>query len=157
MSITTSTIIEDLAQVDGRRHVRERHVDHLGGQHFVSYIADSGDNATTAMNTRVSNIEAELKQSEINANLAKALNGETDTFIFQHSTANENLAALRELFKASTKWELITLAHVLHHQNLSNAQIRGLFGVSAGQEQTVKNKLAANDTRYHDILAEEGI
>lgn len=158
MPITASIIVEDRAQADGRRWVRERHTDHVGGQHFVSYLAEPESNATATMTARVASIEAQLKQAEINANLAKALNGETNTFTFQHSTANENLAALRELFRNSTKWELVTLAHVLHHQGLTNNQIDNLFGTSnAAGRQAVRDKFAANDTRYHDILAEQSV
>jgi len=157
MSISNSTIVEDRVQVDGRRHVRERHTDHLAATHDVPYMAEAGANATTTMNNRVASIEAQLKQNEIDANLAKALNGETGTFTFQHSTAGENLTALCDMYKLLTKWELITVAHVLHHQNLTNQQITNNFGFSGAAIQTFLNKLATNDTRYHDILAEQSI
>lgn len=155
MPIVSSIIVEDRAQADGRRHVRERHTDHVGGTHDAVYLAESGADAEAVMAARVANIEAQLKTNEINANLAKALNGETDTFTFQHSTGNENLIALRALFKDSTRWELVTLAHVLHHQNLTNNQLDTLFGTTNNTQRTaVRNKLSLNDTRYHDILAE---
>jgi uncharacterized protein YciI len=158
MAITSSQILEDRAQVDGRRHVRERHTDHLTRQHDVTYMAAAGADVNATMTARVATIEAQLKQNEIDANLAKALNGETDTFTFQHSTGNENLIALRALFKSSTKWELVTLAHVLHHQNLTNNQLDTLFGTTNATERTaVRNKLSTNDTRYHDILAEQSV
>lgn len=73
MAIISSQIVFDLAQADGRRHVRERHTDGLGVTHDVDYMADAGTNATTEMNNRVANIDAQLKAAEIDRNLAEAM------------------------------------------------------------------------------------
>ena len=71
MAIVSSTIIEDARQRDGRRHVCERHVDHLGGVRDVRYMAESGADATAILPTRAAQIEAELAAEETAQNLAE--------------------------------------------------------------------------------------
>src|SRR3990167_5429163 len=117
--ITSSTIIEDSIQADGRRFIRERHTDHLGVFHEISYLAESTANAETAMTARVTQIVEQLKQAEINANMSKSLNAEL-VFTFNHSTVAENRTALRGLFKTATKWELLTLGWVINALALSD-------------------------------------
>lgn len=157
MPITSSQIVEDRAQADGRRSVRERHTDDLGETFHVSYLAEAGANVSAIMSGRVAVLEGLLKEAEIARNVSRALDGFTNGFTFRWSTANENLAAMRELYRTATKWELLTLAHVLHHQNLSNAQIDGLFGTSNNTQRTaVRDKLAALDAKYHDVLDDAG-
>lgn len=153
MAISSSIIIEDSAQPDGRRWIRERHTDHLGATHDVVYMAESATNASEVMSNRVASILSQLKQAEINANMAKALNGEL-TFIFNHSTVAENRTVLRELFMVSTKWELTTLAWVIHELSLSDTQLKNLFGVNDAQLPALKTKLLNQHDRYEDILAE---
>lgn len=156
MSIVASILLEDRAQADGRRAITERHQDHLGLWHFVRYIAENAADASAAMLARVTGLEERLKQAEIDRNVARALDGFTNGFSFAWSTANDNLAALREIYRTATRWELLTLAHVLHHQSLSDAQIRGLFGVAQNQVSAVRSKLAALDAKYHDVLDDVG-
>ena len=73
MPIATSQIIEDHAQADGRRHVRERHTDQLGGVHEVAYMAEVGANTSTIMAARVASLDAQLQSSELAANVSEAL------------------------------------------------------------------------------------
>jgi hypothetical protein len=71
-----STIIEDRPQTDGRRAVRERHVDDFGVEHFVVYMAESGADVEAILPSRAAQIEADLAAAEIAANLAEAEGGE---------------------------------------------------------------------------------
>lgn len=157
MPIVTSVIVENTLQPDGRRSVRERHVDSVGAEQFCSYLGPAGVDAAAVMAARVSLLNAALKSHEINANLAKALAGETDAFTFAHSSVDENLAALRELYRVATRWEVVILGHALHHQNLSNARVDTLFGTSNAAGRTaVRDRLLALDTKYHDVLTQAG-
>jgi hypothetical protein len=153
--IATSTIVEDSTQRDGRRWIRERHTDHTGAMHDVVYLAESGENATTVMTARVDQILDQLRNAEIAANIAKALNGEL-VFSTNHSTGNQNLAALRETFKTATKWELLTLGYVIHTTRLSDNQLKNLFTVNDAQLPALKTKLSNLATRYTEALAEVG-
>ena len=153
--ITSSTIIEDSIQADGRRFIRERHTDHLGVFHEISYLAESTANAETAMTARVTQIVEQLKQAEINANMSKALNAEL-VFTFNHSTVAENRTALRELFKTATKWELLTLGWVINELALSDNQLKALFSVNDAQLPALKTKLSDMSQKYEAALAVEG-
>lgn len=157
-SITSSTIIEDHAQADGRRRVAELHADDQGETHRVTYLAAAGADVQATANARQTTILAQLRDNEIAANIAKALNGET-TFTFRYSTVNENLVALREAFRSATRWELLTLAWVIDGQNLSDNQLRTLFGVTSPQLPALKTKLANLATKYDEgqaLIAQGG-
>lgn len=73
MSIVNSEILEDRAQVDGRRHVRERHTDHLGQTYEVSYMAEAGADVAATMAARVPILEAQLAELELAANESEVL------------------------------------------------------------------------------------
>lgn len=155
MSIVSSVIVSDRPQTDGRRFIRERHTDHLGDTHDAAYLAEVDTDEDAVMAVRAAKIEAYLREAEINTNLAKALNGET-VFTTQHSTVNQNLVALRELFRTSTKWELLTLAWVVNEVGLTDNQLKNLFSVNDAQLPTLKTKLASLAAKYEDTLDEVG-
>lgn len=73
-SISSSTIIEDAVQVDGRRHVRERHVDNMGMPHDVFYIAEAEADVSAMLPIRAAQIVEQLEAAELAANEAEALN-----------------------------------------------------------------------------------
>jgi hypothetical protein len=73
MAIVQSRLVEDRAQVDGRRQVWEQHVDQLGVAHDVFYMAEKGDDAVATMQARVPLVEAQLAAEELAANLAEVL------------------------------------------------------------------------------------
>lgn len=56
MPVVSSQIVEDRPQIDGRRSVRERHVDHIGREIFISYLAAQSANAAQIMADRVAQL-----------------------------------------------------------------------------------------------------
>jgi len=68
MTIISSEVIEDVKQAHNQRYVREKHIDHLGGEHFYFYAASMGADVNVIMLNRVSQVEATLISNEI-ANL----------------------------------------------------------------------------------------
>ncbi len=74
--ITQSSIIEDSIQIDGRRQIRERHVDHLGQPYDYSWMAEAGQDVEAVLPARAAQIEADLAAAEIAANLAEIEGGE---------------------------------------------------------------------------------
>lgn len=156
MSITASIILTDSPMPDGRRFITERHTDHLGVFHFRTYICLQQDTPSNNLPVSATNIAQVLRSAEIEANMVKALNGETDTFIFQHSTVAQNRSRLRELFKTATKFELITLGYVLHTMDLSDNQLKLIFEINDAQLPALKAKLADCAQKYQDILTVVG-
>lgn len=60
-----SSIIEDRVQVDGRRHVLERHVDRHGKQYDFGYMAESDTNVQAVLAARAVALQDQLtRQSE---------------------------------------------------------------------------------------------
>lgn len=64
MPIVSSQIVLDHQQVDGRRHVQERHIDHRGVVNNVFYLAEPGADANTALNARVPVLTQQLRERE---------------------------------------------------------------------------------------------
>lgn len=60
MSIVTSTIVEDRIQIDGRRSIIERHVDDLGVEHLVFYLAESKEDVEAMLPIRAAQIDQQL-------------------------------------------------------------------------------------------------
>ena len=70
--IVSSTIVSDSPQSDGRRYVRERHVEADGTRHDVTWMAEVGQEADAFLAIRAAQIEAQLIENEIAENLAEA-------------------------------------------------------------------------------------
>lgn len=62
--IVSSKIIADQPQADGRRYITERHVDDLGAEMFVTYLAEKGADATAILPERAANIEAAIEEEK---------------------------------------------------------------------------------------------
>ncbi len=71
MSIETSEIVEDSIQIDGRRHIREVHTDHVGVEHHYVWMAEAGQDVDIVMSNRASRLPDHLAQQEIEANMAE--------------------------------------------------------------------------------------
>ena len=74
MAIVSSRIAEDSRQIDGRRWVREQHIDQMGVVHEIVYMAEAGQVVDLAASA--ARIEAQLTEAEIAANEAEVLGGE---------------------------------------------------------------------------------
>lgn len=66
MAITSSQIIEDRVQIDGRRHVTEEHITDGGKVLHVFYLAESGEDELVVMAARVKSLEDQV-QAEVDA------------------------------------------------------------------------------------------
>lgn len=156
MSIVNSTIIEDRVQADGRRCVRERHVDHLGRAHDATYKAASGANVAAAMAARVVKIDAMLVERELNENEARALDGPFVGPTLQFCTAAQIRTRIRELYRTATAYGLCRLAWYIQRLSLTDNQLKTVFGVNDAQLPALKVKLAALEAKYIDVLDEAG-
>ena len=74
MPIVSSRIAEDSRQIDGRRWVREQHIDQMGVVHEIVYMAEAGQVVDLAASA--ARIEAQLTEAEIAANEAEVLGAE---------------------------------------------------------------------------------
>lgn len=98
MPIVSSKIVEDSPQKDGRRAVRELHVDSLGREQFVSYLAEKAAKLADMLPIRAAQIDEQLKAAEI----AKAVEhaeavGGFEGFEFEDCTPTDAKLAIAEM------------------------------------------------------------
>lgn len=75
MPITSSEIIEDSEQADGRRRITEKHTAATGKEYLVSYLAESTTDESAVMAARVSGINQSLKDTEVAKYINRIENG----------------------------------------------------------------------------------
>jgi len=75
MPITSSEIIEDSEQADGRRWVTEEHTAGTGKLYKVTYLAEATTNIVAVMNARVPGIDQSLIDTEISRYLSRIEQG----------------------------------------------------------------------------------
>lgn len=154
MPIVASVVIEDSPQVDGRRAIRERHTDHLGGLYFVDYVALAGVNATLILPTRAAQLELDLASAEVTLNVNRAYDQVAPTFI--HSTVASFRAALRTRFQTIAGWDAARLGKYIVGLGLSDGQYTTIFGVSGASLTALKNKLTALASNFDTTTAQVG-
>lgn len=154
MAIISSAIVEDMVQRDLRRAVRERHTDHLGGVHEVSYLAEAGANAALAMAARVATIEAQLSAAELAKDIALILQGDYSNVTAQHVTIAEVRSALRALYQTGTGEQIGRVAGFL--LTLTNNQLANLFNIAAGQVSALRTRLQAKADALTAVLTAVG-
>lgn len=157
MAITSSTIIEDRAQIDGRRWITERHVDSQGQSYFVVYMADAGLDAQAEMANRVAAFAARLKQNEIDREIAKALlDGPAVMPTLNWNTNTEFGLALRAFYKLAVQRDACRIGWWVTQFNLTDNQLQTFFGLTAGQVTAARNLLTSLSSQYTSLLAAAG-
>lgn len=154
MPIVASNIVEDRKQTDGRRAVRERHVDHLGREYFVDYLAESQASLATAMTARVPQIEASLANQECDSNLAAIENTGSGTLSTQHSTTAQNLSQIRQRFREATGLTACRMAKWL--LTLTNAQLNAMFGTNGATVVALRQRLQDRATAGDTAISKAG-
>lgn len=141
MPIVSSLIVEDSAQKDTRRWIRERHTDQIGQRYEFAYLCAAAFDATAAMAARVPSINASLIIDEIAANVADVLvNGSLATPRLVYSTAAQNFAGLRVAYATATREDAIMIGDFL--DTLTNGQLATAFSITVGAAATLRtNKL----------------
>lgn len=124
MSIISSEIIEDSPQETGRRRIREKHVDHLGGVHTLMYKCNVGFDANAKLASRAVEIQSNLVEREILGYIKQMDRGiDVNPVITTEFATNNRL--LKRLFKhalISRAEKAITLIEVT--DSLTDTQIK---------------------------------
>lgn len=155
MAIVSSSIVEDRQQVDGRRAIRERHTDHAGAIHEFAYLASAGDDVSAVMASRVASIESGLASAEIDRNIVRALDQQSVTTV--HCTVAQLRTALREFYKVARGWDVVRMGRFIRFVlNLTDNQLKSVFGVNDAQLVPLKARLDAQVQRYNDVIADAG-
>ena len=159
MAITDSLILEDSAQVDGRRHVRERHTDSFGVEYFRSYLAEAADNVSAKLAAYATWLDSQLGVWETERNLSRVLelgDGASGLLTFDYSTAGQNAAAAREFYKTATKAQAVAMGAYL--ATLNNATLANLFNLTnpSAELTALRTKVDHARTLWQDWQAEVG-
>jgi hypothetical protein len=156
MPINSSTFVQGLAQVDGRRQVTEKHVDHMNVAHIYSWLAAEGVDPTPVVAGRVAGLLAQLKDNEIERNLAVIKNdGQLAVTVLNYSTIDENFSVVRAYYLTATRVEAIFIGDFMSAR--TNAQLQSLFGMNNTQVNNLRtNKLTPAATAAATIRATTG-
>lgn len=143
MSIVSSVILSDSPQKDGRRDIRELHIDHLGVEHLRYYLAavEAGIDVSAALMAYANRLPGDLRDAEIDANIySVTTQGAAADVNLLHSTAAQNFNALRRAYKSMSNTEAIFAGEFL--SSMTDAKLRDAFGLTATQVTTLRtNKL----------------
>ena len=155
MPIVSSTVVGDAPQIDGRRAITERHVDHLGVVYTFHWYAAPGADATAQLAGHATQLLNDLANAEIAANLQRAYNQQTA--VLNYSTAAQNLAYIRSIFATLTSWDAIRLGKYISGLGLTDQQYQNVFGVGAGAQLTnLKTRIANLAAHYDTATADQG-
>ncbi len=156
MTIASSVILSDQAQVDGRRWITERHTDSNTVQYLRTYLAQANDDTNAALAAYAIALESTLEQAEIASNIMDvATNGSLATPVLRFTTAAQNFAALRAVYQFATQVLAIMVGDFL--STLTNGQLQTAFNLTSGQVATLRtNKLTPAASTAATIRAASG-
>lgn len=154
MSIVSSQVVEDHAQRDGRRAVREHHTDHLGVVHAVSYLAEAAADVQTALAARAPQITQVLADAEIARSMSAIYDGNYAAVTAQHATLADIRAAIRVAYQTETGERIGRLAGFL--LTLTDAQLRTLFNMTQTQVNQLKTRLQSKVDTMTALLSLAG-
>lgn len=133
--IVSSEIIEQTIQKDGRTYVREKHVDHVGKEHFVEYLGDP------ALELHAIQIMDNLRQGELARLEAEVRQGIPSISITPPVYVSQE-EAFRYLFeKLTTENDPQTLIKAASFIDLfTDVQIMAILGVDAGKVSAIRQQ-----------------
>lgn len=155
MAVVSSVIIEDHAQVDGRRHVRERHTTDLGDVIDVQYVAEADADVEASLAPRAAQIEAQLVENEHEGNKTGVDGGDGPRF--RYTTQAQFLVRLTARYAASSGLMACRIGRWFHQTNLGDAALRNLFGITQAQVAGLRAKFSAQNTVLANLAAETGV
>lgn len=156
MPITSSTIVSVGAQRDGRRWVLESHLDQLGIEYTRNYLAGALDDLNAALANYAAQLLDNIRDTEIGRNIDRiTTDGSVADTSTVYSTAAQNFAALREVYRAATRTQAVMIADFL--VTLTDIQLQTAFGMTQAQVTTLRtNKLTPAASLATSIRASAG-
>ena len=156
MSVVSSEFVLGHEQRDGRRYVEERFLLSTSDVITREYLAAVGADCAAILAARVPQVEATLAESEFLDRL-----GAVSPLGLQHQTAAAFAARLRERYRSAEREELVRFAWWIIEQivagNVTDAQVRTAFGLTAGQYSTLKSaRLQPAHDAWAAVLAAKG-
>lgn len=156
MTIVTSDFVAGPVQVDGRRWVRERHVDHMGVILTFDWLAPVGADITTAVSDRAALLPPQATAAEVEKDVGEITRlGSLATVTTNYALLGQVRAALRLAYKTAVGSDAAMLGDFL--ASLTDAQLQTLFAMTAGQVTTLRtNRLTPATNAAAAIRAATG-
>jgi len=156
MAIVSSYIQERVIQADGRMSVTEKHIDQLGEEYLVTYLAESNFDFTAAMNSRALSLYAGKVYTEIASNIQQIINsGSLAVPVIRYSTVKQNVVELKAKYKTSTKTEAVMIGDFL--SSLTDTQLQNMLNMTQLQVSTLRtNRLTPAATLATSIKTNVG-
>ena len=138
MALTSSYVVEH-AQSDGRKWVREKHVDAFDREHFRTYLSTDAMDRDAILAAHAAKLEESLKTREAQECI------DQDKLSLEYITKTELAALIREIYRNGSKELLAKVARWILNRILdgdfTDLQVRTAFGLSAAQWTTLKTKM----------------
>jgi hypothetical protein len=155
MAIVSSTYTLEVPQVDGRRWVREDHVDQIGKHWLIRYLAAVGADYATILANHATAQWAQIVNDEIMTALAV----DADP-VLVYATKTDFVPVLRAAYRTSSDVECGRLATwIVNRVNsgwVTEAQVQTAFGMTDPQYATFRAKIIALRTNYLAVQAGAG-
>ena len=151
MAIVNSIIESDQTQEDGRRRIREAHLESDGKTRRLQWLADASVDVESVMMARVSALEERLVINEIeqNINIIK-LTDDTSLVLsmltFRYATVTQTATRLREDFRDATGDEAARIAKLFLSQ--SDARLILIFDITQAKVDILRPRLQKKERFY---------
>jgi len=137
VSVSTSDLVQDHAQLDGRRRTLELHTDHLGVAHQTHGLIATGDDASALMVSHASALESSLAEAERKTNVQKIRRGRPIlSLTFDHSSVGVFRSRLRDLYAKAVGLEAAYISR--YFNSLTNPTLRTVFDYTNAQVNTMR-------------------
>lgn len=156
MPITSSVILKDARPAEGTGMVIAEHIWSDGQRWPAVFEAHSSENLQARLDAMIAAREATRVENEINFNINQVLANGSQAVIFVHQSTNaQNLAALRDAYRAATRLEAIMIGDFL--SSLTNLVLMNILSMTNAQVNTFRaNKLTPAATTAAAIRAATG-
>jgi hypothetical protein len=161
-SIVSSTLTDHI-QANGKRNIREIHIDNLGAVFTYTYQAEDGFDVNAAMTVRATHIVGLVKESEIQSNVTQIIEdteykGTWIRITFSYSNLTNLLAELRSRYVSGdlTHDQIMKIAKYVWSLGLTDNQLKALFSVNDAQLPALKTKLSNQAALYDSVGATTG-
>jgi hypothetical protein len=153
MALTSSYIVEH-AQKDGRKWVREKHIDAFDREHFRYYLSTDAMDRDAILAASAINIEEILKAGDFQKCL------EFDTVSTEYASTAEIAAYVRERYKNGAPEEVVRIARWIRRRiasgQFTETQVRNVFGLTVTQWNNLFAKMAILESALDTVEEAEG-
>lgn len=157
MAVTiASSSTSNTTQADGRKSVTEHFTLSNGATYVFSFTAEAADDLAARLTADGTRLLAELVIDEIASNMGNIeTDGSLAVVTLAFSTAAQNAAAIRAIYKSATRSQAAMIGDFLN--TLTDAQNAAAFGITTTQAATLRtNTLVPAATLAANIRAAAG-